>query len=321
MEKRRLGQSDIEITPIGLGCWQFANSGSGISSFWDELPQEEIDRIVAASITGGINWFDTAEAYGKGNSENSLSIALKTLGIKTGEVIIATKWQPFFRTARSLVNTIDDRLEALNGFPIDLYQIHNPFSLSSIEQQMMNMVQLLRTGKIRAVGVSNFSANQMLKADAILKREGYRLASNQVQYSLLNRKIEENGVLETARDLGVTLIAYSPLAQGVLTGKYHQRPEEIQNHPGPRKYLAPFQPRNLQETYPLVVEMQKIGEAYGASPAQVALNWLIHAHGNLVVAIPGATRIQQAENNAKAADFKLSPREIEKLSQLSASLG
>ncbi|MEM5776029.1 MAG: aldo/keto reductase, partial [Anaerolineaceae bacterium] len=301
MEKRRLGQSDLEITPIGLGCWQFANSGSGISSFWDELPQDVMDRIVAASAAGGINWFDTAEAYGKGNSENSLAIALKTLGIKPGEVVIATKWQPFLRTARSLVNTIDERLEALDGFPIDLHQIHHAFSLSSIEQQMMSMVQLLRAGKIRSVGVSNFSATQMLKADAVLKREGFRLVSNQVPYNLLNRKIETNGVLETARDLGVTIIAYSPLAQGVLTGKYHQNPDEIHTHPGPRKYLAPFQPKNLQETYPLIREMQKMGEAYGASPAQIALNWLIHAHGSLVVAIPGATRVRQAESNAKAA--------------------
>jgi len=109
MKKIHLGKSDIEITPIGLGCWQFANTGSGITSYWEDMPQEQIDRIIAASISGGINWFDTAEAYGKGNSENSLTIGLHTLGVKPGEVVIATKWQPFFRTARSIVNTIDER--------------------------------------------------------------------------------------------------------------------------------------------------------------------------------------------------------------------
>jgi aryl-alcohol dehydrogenase-like predicted oxidoreductase len=318
MQKIRLGKSEFEITPIGLGCWQFSNSGMGISSFWDELPQEAIDRIVAAAVAGGINWFDTAEAYGRGNSENSLSIALQTLGIKAGEVLIATKWQAALRTAASILKTIDERLEALNGFPIDLYQIHNAYSLSSIEKQMLNMAKLAREGKISSIGVSNFNANQMRKAHAVLQREGLPLVSNQVMYNLLHRQIEHNGLLETARELGITIIAYSPLAQGVLTGKYHQNPDEIKNHPGPRKYLSAFQPKFLQETASLLQEMQLMADAYGVAPAQIALNWLIHAHGGLVAAIPGASQVQQAENNAKAGDFRLTRAEIDRLSELSA---
>jgi aryl-alcohol dehydrogenase-like predicted oxidoreductase len=320
MEKRRLGKSDIEITAIGLGCWQFANSGNGITSYWDELPQELIDRIIGAAITGGINWFDTAEAYGKGNSENSLSTSLKTLGVSPNEVIIATKWQPIFRTARSLLTTIDDRLQALNGYPIDLHQIHHAFSFSSIEQQMMSMAELLRQGKIRSAGVSNFNANQMRKAHAILAREGFPLVSNQVMYNLLNRKIEINGTLETARELGITIIAFSPLAQGILTGKYHQNPGAIQSHPGPRKYLKSFQSRSLEETQPLIGELQALADAYDVTPAQVALSWLIHAHGELVVAIPGATKVLQAEENANSANLRLTQKEIEKLDGISARL-
>ncbi|MCE5208839.1 MAG: aldo/keto reductase [Chloroflexi bacterium] len=320
MEKRRLGKSEIEITPIGMGCWQFANSGNGITSYWDEQPQEQIDRIVAASIAGGVNWFDTAEAYGKGKSENSLTTGLQTLGVKPNEVVIATKWQPIFRTARSLIETIDERLQALNGYPIDLHQIHHAFSFSSIEKQMMSMVELLRQGKIRSAGVSNFNANQMRKAHAILQREGFPLVSNQVLYNLLNRNIENNGVLETARELGITIIAFSPLAQGILTGKYHQNPDEIQTHPGPRKYLKAFQIKSLEETLPLIREMQSIAEAYGVTPAQIALNWLIRANGDLVVAIPGASRVQQAEDNANAANFRLTQKEMEKLEEVSTRL-
>jgi aryl-alcohol dehydrogenase-like predicted oxidoreductase len=255
-----------------------------------------------------------------GNSENSLTIGLKTMGIKPGEVIIATKWQPVFRTANSLVNTIDERLDALNGFPIDLHQIHHAFCFSSIEQQMKSMVKLLKQGKIRSVGVSNFNANQMRKANAILEQEGCHLASNQVMYNLLNRNIETNGVLETARELGITIIAFSPLAQGVLTGKYHQNPEEIQTHPGPRKYLKSFQTKSLDETQPLIHEMQLMADAYGVTASQIALNWLISRNGNVVVAIPGASRVQHAEENANTINFVLTQKEMEKLDDVSASI-
>ncbi len=182
------------------------------------------------------------------------------------------------------------------------------------------MAELLRAGKIRSAGVSNFNANQMRKAHTILKREGFPLVSNQVQYNLVNRKIEINGLLETARELGITIIAYSPLAQGILTGKYHQKREDIQTRPGPRKYLKSFQEKSLEQTAPLIHELQVIGQAYNATPAQVALNWLIHAHGNLVVAIPGATKVQHAEENVKAADFHLTQTEIDRLGEVSADV-
>lgn len=320
MQKRRLGKTEIEITAIGLGCWQFSNSGSGLFNFWGPLAQETIDQIIAVSMQEGINWFDTAESYGKGNSENALSIGLKTQGVRPGEVVIATKWQPLLRTARSLIKTIDDRLENLNGFPIDLHQIHMPTSLSSIEAQMMAMVKLLREGKIRSVGVSNFSESQMRKAHAVLEREGFTLASNQVVYHLLNRKIESNGILEAAKELGITIIAYSPLAQGILTGKFHRQEEDIQNRPGPRKYFRIFQEQGLKRTAPLIDLLYEIAHAHDASPAQVALNWLFHANPDTVVVIPGASKVHHAEENAKAARFKLSQKEIEDLDQISRSV-
>lgn len=320
MKRHQLGRTEIEITSIGLGCWQFSNSGSGLLNFWRELQQETMDQIIGVSLQGGINWFDTAEAYGKGKSESALASGLKTHGVRSGEVVIATKWQPMLRTARSLLKSIDDRLASLDGYPVDLHQIHMPTSISSIEAQMMAMVKLLREGKIRAAGVSNFSANQMRKAHAILQREGFSLSSNQVLYHLLNRNIERNGVLETAKELGITIIAYSPLAQGLLTGKFHTREEDIQTRPGPRKYFRGFQEQGLQRTKPLIEAMTNIAKEYDASPAQVALNWLMHAHENTVVVIPGASKVQHAEENVKAGQFKLTRQEIHRLGEISSEI-
>ncbi|MGA2478083.1 MAG: aldo/keto reductase, partial [Spirochaetia bacterium] len=226
-EKRRLGRTDIEITPIGLGCWQFSQGVGFIGGFWSTVGTEGIIEVVDAALKGGISWFDTAEAYGRGRSEQNLSAALLKLGVKPGSVAVATKWMPFVRTARSIAATIDTRIACLGQYPIDLYQIHQPASFSPIPVQMAEMAKLLRAGKIRSIGVSNFSASQMEQAHAALAKENIVLASNQVRFSLLDRSIDRNGVMAAAKRLGVTIIAYSPLAQGMLTGRFHEDPSSI----------------------------------------------------------------------------------------------
>ena len=128
--------------------------------------------------------------------------------------------------------TIGTRIECLAPYPIDLFQVHIPWSLSSVAAQMREMAELVRAGKVRAVGVSNFSASQMARAGAALQAEGLPLASNQVRINLLDRSIESNGVLDLAGGTGVTLIAYSPLAQGVLTGRFHDDPARVQDAAG-----------------------------------------------------------------------------------------
>ena len=219
MEKRRLGRTGIEITPIGLGCWQFSR-GTGLMAgmVWDDIGQEAVTSVIAAALRAGVSWFDTAESYGNGASEKSLATALSSLGVAPGSVGIATKWWPLFRGAASIEATIDARSAALSPYPIDLHQVHQPISISPVRAQMKGMAQLVRAGRIRAVGVSNFSARQMQEAHAALAAEGIPLASNQVRFSLLDRSIETNGVLEAARRLGVTIIAWSPLAQGCSPG-------------------------------------------------------------------------------------------------------
>jgi aryl-alcohol dehydrogenase-like predicted oxidoreductase len=315
MNLRRLGKTDIEISPIGLGCWQFSGGHGLVGKYWPVLDQATVRAIVESSLEAGVNWFDTAEAYGRGASERALTQALRELSRKPGEVVLATKWMPFLRTARSIHRTIDRRLEALGEYPIDLYQIHNPHSLSPIESQLLEMAGLAKAGRIRAIGVSNFSAEQMRRAHRLLAEEGIPLASNQVRYSLLHREIESNGVLEAARELGVTIIAYSPLAQGLLAGSYHDDPLRIRERPGLRKHLKAFRPEELERTRPLIEELRWIAAAHETSPAEVALSWLLSAHGDTVVAIPGASSPEQARRNARAMDLHLSETEIDALSQ------
>jgi aryl-alcohol dehydrogenase-like predicted oxidoreductase len=184
---RSLGKSDIKITPIGLGCWQFSKRANMAGKFWPFLGDDVIQYIVKYSLDGGINWFDTAEMYGKGVSEKMLAKSLAGLGIKPGEVFIATKWSPIFRTASNILKTIDERLACLNPFPIDLYQVHNPYSYSSEVSEMKAMAKLVRDKKIKYIGVSNFSATKMRSAWQTLQKQGINLLSNQVPYSLLNR--------------------------------------------------------------------------------------------------------------------------------------
>jgi len=315
--RRRLGKTDIEVTPVGLGCWQFS-AGRGLAGkYWQAIPQSAVEQVVEASLAGGINWFDTAEAYGNGASEGALVTALRHAGKTNGEVVVATKWSPIFRRAESIRSTIQQRLSCLAPFAIDLHQVHNPLGFSSVEDEMRAMADLVEEQKVRAVGVSNFNVAHMRRAHAALAKHGLALASNQVKYSLLDRRVESNGTLAVAKELGVTIIAYSPLEQGLLTGKYHEHPEYVRTRPGPRKWMGRFRARGLERSRPLIEELGKIAPAHGATAGQVALAWLYQFHQDLVVVIPGASCVEQAEENRGALELTLSQVELDKLDELS----
>ncbi len=317
MELRHLGNTDILITPIGLGVMELGGGGGMSGRRFPVMPQADKNAIIKAALEGGINWFDTAEAYGAGVSERSLAAGLKAAGKYDGEVVITTKWWPLFRTAGNIPRTINDRLHNLDGFVIGNYMVHWPFSFSSTEAEMDAMAELVKAGRIRTVGVSNFNAVRMRRAHAALAKRGLPLAVNQMKYSLLHREIETNGVLETARELGVTIIAYTPIARGLLSGKYHKTPALLDQLPGWRK--ADVQ-RNIERVRPLINIMDEIASKHNATIAQVALNWVVNFNGEIVVAIPGATRVSQAEESAGAMHFRLSDAELARLDEASHKL-
>jgi aryl-alcohol dehydrogenase-like predicted oxidoreductase len=314
---RPLGPTGSMVTPIGLGCWQFSKQKNMAGKFWPTLEDDLIGRVVALSLEGGINWFDTAEVYGNGASEKALSKALQAAGKKPGDILIATKWWPMFRFASNIHKTIDERISALAPYPIDLYQVHQPWGFSNEKSEMAAMAELLERKLIKSIGVSNFSAQKMKNAREALDKKGIPLALNQVQYSLLNRKIESNGVMDMAKELGITIIAYSPLAQGLVTGKFHDNPELLKNI-GFRKYSSRFKPEGLRKSKPVIMLVKELAVKYNVTPSQIALNWLIHFHGETVVAIPGATKEIHVKENTGAMSFRLSDEDMAKLDKESA---
>ena len=306
LERIPLGETDLQISPLGIGTWQWGDRlvwGYGKEAYTDEDLQASFD----ASIQAGINFFDTAEVYGQGRSETLLGRAIRGT---TQPLIVATKFMPFPWRLRAsdLSRSLNKSLQRLGIKPVDLYQIHFPMPPRSVETWGKALIKAVQAGMTRAVGVSNYDREQMQRMQTVLGRQGIPLASNQVRYSLLARQPEQNGVLEQCKDLGITLIAYSPLAQGLLTGKYTlQNRLHGSRRFSYRKYLTPIQP--------LISLMREIGQGQGGkTPAQVALNWVICKGA---VPIPGAKNLRQAQENIGALGWRLTSEEVKALDHAS----
>ncbi|MFG1818758.1 aldo/keto reductase [Kribbella sp. NPDC049174] len=305
-----LGRTDLSVSRLGIGAmvwgdmsaaprWNPARNVYGPTS-----TAEEQRAALEVSLAAGVNLIDTAAMYGKGASERR--VGELTAG---RDVVVATKFPfGFFSRTSSLPATLDNSLARLRRTTIDLYQVHYPFRWMSIPTLMDLMADAVEAGKIRAVGVSNYNAEQMRAAHAALARRGRVLASNQVQYLLLHRGPETDGVIDACRELGVTLIAYMPLASGALTGKYSADSQPA----GWRRRSSSFRNENLAN---LVGLLGEIGGRHDRSPSQVALRWLIQQDG--VLPIPGAKNPAQAAQNAGALTFTLDEAEVEALSRAS----
>jgi aryl-alcohol dehydrogenase-like predicted oxidoreductase len=299
---------ELNIAPLGIGAWAW-----GTTRLWGygkEYNRSDVGEALRTSMAEGITFVDTAEMYGNGASERIIGEILRE-GAFEGTPIIATKFAPLpYRfSATSLLKAVDKSLERLGIETIDLYQIHFPNPIFRINSLMDALAETVKAGKVRLVGVSNYSADQMRRAHDRLASDGVSLASNQVEYSLLQRGPETNGVLEASRDLGVTLIAYSPIAQGLLTGKYGpggDRPSGLVRRMG-----RSFGEQNLKKIEPVVEILREIGEAHNKEPAQVALNWLITQRNTFP--IPGAKNEHQARQNAGALGWQMTSEEAEKL--------
>ncbi len=311
MENITLGQNGPSVTPLCIGTWAW-----GDKLFWnygDGYGPEQLEAAFTAALEAGINFFDTAEIYGLGLSEELLGQFMQKA---QQPVQVATKFGPLpWRfTGQSVSDALTDSLKRLQVERVELYQVHWPFAFFLSQETLMNtLADEVKRGRIGSVGVSNYSATQMREAQQILAARGVPLAVNQVRYSLLARQIESNGILATARELGVTLLAYSPLAQGLLTGKYTQ--DSNQTPGGARKIDPRFSKEGLQKIAPVISLLNSLGEKYDRTPAQVALNWLI-AQGN-VIPIAGVKTAQHVKQNAGALGWSLNTDEIAQLEQIS----
>lgn len=266
---------------------------------------EEEKLALETSLKAGVNFFDTAGMYSGGAAERRLGELAQGK-----DVVIGTKFPGRFSfRAEDLPRELEASLARLGRRTIDVYQHHFPAKSVSIPKLMEKLADAVETGKITAVGVSNYSAEQMREAHAALAKRGIPLASNQVSYSLLDRSVETNGVLEACQELGITLIAYSPLAMGALTGKY----SESKRPTGLRRFMPSFNRTATKEFKPVVQLLRQIGERYSRTPSQVALRWLIE--NQIVLPIAGAKNERQAAENAGALSFLLTKDEIEELNR------
>ncbi|RPI28630.1 MAG: aldo/keto reductase [Chloroflexota bacterium] len=312
----KLGKTDILISPMGVGTWAW-----GDRMFWSfgrDYGDAEVKDAFEVSLEAGLNFFDSAEVYGNGKSESLLGqfVAEKQAGKEGSQgsqpkAVIATKFMPLpWRLFQGdLVRALQRSLKRLGMGSVDLYQVHWPYPPAPVETWARGLADAVKAGLTRAVGVSNYNAAQMRRSWNVLAEYGIPLASNQVEYHLLNRSIERNGVLDLCRELGVTLIAYSPLAMGMLTGKY------TRENPPPGIRGRQYGRSKLVRMQPLIQLMREIGHAHHSkTPAQVALNWLM-CKGT--VPIPGAKNAHQAQDNAGALGWSLSTDEMAALDKAS----
>ena len=295
----------LHAIEMGLGAWQWGDRI--VWQYGHNYGAEEVRQAFQVSASEGIRFVDTAEIYGNGRSERLLGQFMK----ETDQpILVATKFfpLPWRFTKGALPRALKGSLTRIGVESVDLYQIHWPSLVMSTDRLMEGLVECVKGGMTRTVGVSNFGQSRMLAAYSSLARHNIPLASNQVHYSLLNRDVERNGTLARCKELGIRLIAYSPMEKGLLSGKY-----SVENPPPGSR--ASGSSAILPKLGPLLKLMTEIGQDHGGkSNAQVALNWTI-CKGALP--IPGAKNAEQAQQNAGALGWKLTDEEVGKLDEVS----
>ena len=302
----QLGKTDIHISPMGIGTWAW-----GDRFFWsygETHTNEDIRDAFTVCVEAGFNFFDTASIYGIGQNERVLG---KLLKLTNRSLIIASKLfpLPWRITKNSILHGVEGSVKRLGRKPIDLYQQHWPFPPLSIENWMISLVQAHDQGLIRAIGGSNFNLEHMDRSNHELEKHGLSLVSNQVHFSLLHRAPEFNGILETCKKEGITLIAYSPLGQGLLTGKY--KPDGIH----PKGMMRLGDSKFIERIQPLIERLRQIGKNHGdKTPAQVAINWVMCKGA---VPIVGVKNVSQMQENMGALGWTLSEEEISSLDKAS----
>lgn len=296
----------LDISAIGLGC---NNLGRG-------LDQQASDALISAALEHGVTFFDTARLYGGGDSERFLAHGL---GKHRDEVVIATKFGRIPRVPEApgadragIGETIDMSLRELGTDHIDLYQIHFPDERVPIEETLEALSELVDEGKVREIGCCNFSAAQLEEAVKASDDNGWpRFVSNQVEYSMVHRDPEENGLLSLCETTGIALLPYYPLASGLLTGKT-RRGEAPKGRLSMKRYRERFL---SEENFDLVEDVERYASARGMSTAQVALGWLL-SRPAVPAVTPGATRAEQIASNVRAATWEPTRADLDELDSL-----
>jgi aryl-alcohol dehydrogenase-like predicted oxidoreductase len=291
-----------KISRIGLGTWQF---GSREWGYGEPYAEQEAHAIVNRALELGVTLFDTAEIYGFGRSERILG---RALGERRDSAFLATKIFPLVPVAPVVEQRAVASASRLGVQRLDLYQVHQPNPVVGDGTTMRGMRALQRVGLVGEVGVSNYRLDRWRAAEDAL---GSRVLSNQVSYSLVARSPERD-LLPFAESQGRVVIAFSPLAQGLLSGRYHRGRRPVNRVRGANPL---FLPDNLERAGDLIATLTEVADAHSATPAQIALAWAIHRPA--VTAIPGASSVEQLESNVAAAEIDLTEDEYQALSAAS----
>jgi aryl-alcohol dehydrogenase-like predicted oxidoreductase len=306
MKTAQLGNSDLLITPIGFGAW--AIGGSGWEFGWGEQDDKQSVAAIHRALELGINWIDTAAVYGMGHSEEVVADALRTWSGPRPHVFTkcGLRWdeQGYVHrdlTAGSIRRECEDSLRRLNVDVIDLYQVHWP--TDDLEEGWKAMAQLQKEGKVRWIGVSNFSVDEMSRAQKIAP-----ITSLQPPYSLVHRDVEQE-ILPYCRSNRLGVIVYSPMASGLLTGAMTRERADALSASDWRSRDIEFQEPRLSKNLALVERLREIGERHGRPPGQVAIAWTLR-NPAVTGAIVGARNAKQVEGNVGAANLSLTDDEI-----------
>lgn len=301
---------DTATMPLGVGTWAWGDKATwGMGGYDTALTEASIAEAWEASLDAGVTLFDTAEVYGDGESERIIGRLLATEPSRRASLVLATKFMPSpwkLNVHTALRSALEASIERLGVERVDLYQIHGPISLRSHGALADALAAVHADGLTSAVGVSNYSSKEMEHIHRELATRGVPLASNQIEFSLLRRRPETSGLLNTCKRLGVVPLAYSPIGQGRLTGKYSA------SNPPPGRRTFSAHPMEMVDR--VVAELRRIGDANGGrTPSQVALRWIIEKGA---VPIPGAKNARQAIDNVGALGWTLAPDNLAALDRV-----
>lgn len=319
MKYKLLGNTGLKVSELCLGTMTFG--GKGYWTAIGQLPQEPVDEIVRLSVEGGINFIDTANVYSEGLSEEMTGKAIKNLGLKRDDLVIATKVRGKMGegpnhsglTRKHIIQQAEESLLRLNIDYIDLYQIHGYDPLTPLEETLRALDDLVKSGKVRYIGCSNLAAWQLMKALSYSTyKDISKFVSLQAYYTIAGRDLERE-LIPLLNDQKVGLMVWSPLAGGLLSGKYGRN---MQGPEDSRRATFDFPPVNKEKAFDIIDVMQPIAQAKGISVAQLALAWLLHQPAVSSVII-GAKKREQLEDNLKAIEVNLTPEELQKLDDVS----